>query len=348
MFNTTASLGLRALCAAFLLPALACGTQSGAPADSSEAQGSSSTGAEESRGETTALDPSSGSSSSSTGSAGTDESSSGSDESSSSGALELEPAIGLIQYNGDAHFGDPEHNTAQLTEWAEAAIAQGATIVVFPEGSTYGYASDTEVWCLPGETTYGSFACRDVSAVAEPLPGGPTTDYWAAFASEHDVTVIYHVLEVDGPDYFNAVGIVDASGYIDRYRKRDLYYIDAAYATRGESTTVLETPAGNFGLMICIDGTYDGGYYDEYLALGVDRIINVMDWDDDPEGSAAAVSWFRQRADNNGVEIFAADVSTWDGTGHYRPGDVPRERNGLDAIAIGVDGFSLHVLEPSP
>jgi hypothetical protein len=141
---------------------------------------------------------------------------------------------------------------------------------------------------------------------------GPTTDYWSAFAANHDVTVIYHVLEVDGDDFYNAVGIVDASGFVDRYRKRLL--------------------------------DYDGDYYDDYLALGVTRIINVMDWDDDPNGPAAAIDWFRDRANNNGVEIFAADVSTWDGTGRYRPGDVPRERIGLPAIAIGMDGVSVHPL----
>ena len=142
------------------------------------------------------------------------------------------------------------------------------------------------------------------------------------------------------------MGIVDASGFVGRYRKRSLYYIDAAYATPGTEPTILDTPAGQFGLMICIDGTYDGGYYDEYVALGVDRIINVMDWDDDPEGPVAAISWFRERAENNGVEIFAADVSTWDGTGHYKPGDVPRERYGLPPVAVGIDGISVHPLDP--
>ena len=98
--------------------------------------------------------------------------------------------------------------------------------------------------------------------------------------------------------------------------------------------------------MICLDATYDGGYYDEYAAQDVDGIILSMDWDDDPNGPVAAIDWFRERAAVNGVEIYAADVSTWDGTAFYPPGDVARERNGLPAIAIDIDGISVHTLAP--
>lgn len=268
-----------------------------------------------------------------------------SDESTSTGEPALPPAIGLVQYDGDGeHFGDREGNLAALTMWAEAAVEQGARVIVTPEGSTYGYASATELWCAPGMAEYNGRTCRDVSTVAETLPGGPTTDYWAEFAAEHGVFVVYHVPEVDGSTYYASLGVVSPEGYAGRYRKRSLYYVDQAYATPGESSTVLSTPYGDFGLMICLDGTYDGPYYDEYLDAGVDGIIIAMDWDDDPDGPAAAIEWFRDRADANGVRIYAADVSTWDGTGLYLPGDVPRERNGLPPIAIDIDGVSVHEL----
>ena len=270
----------------------------------------------------------------------------GDDPDTSTGEPALPPMIGLVQYNADAHFGDYAFNRASLTMWAEAAIAQGATIVVFPEGSSYGYASSTETWCAPGMSGFAEFSCRDVATVAEALPGGPSTEYWASFAAEHDVTVVFHVPEVDGAAFYNAIGVVDPQGFVARYRKRTLYYVDAAYASTGDESVVIDTPAGRFGLMICLDGTYDDGYYDEYAALGVDGIIIPMDWDDDPEGPAAAITWFRERADVNDVRIYAADVSTWDGTALYLPGDVPRQRNGLPAVAVGIDGISVHAVEP--
>jgi predicted amidohydrolase len=152
------------------------------------------------------------------------------------------------------------------------------------------------------------------------------------------------VPEVDGEVFYNTVGVVGPEGFVTRYRKRALYYIDEAYATPGEAAGVLETPFGAFGLMICMDGTYDGGYYDEYRDLRVDAIILSMDWDQDPLGAGAAASWFVERAENNDVEIYAADVSPWDGTGKYVPGEAARERNGLPDPAIGVDGISYHRL----
>jgi predicted amidohydrolase len=332
---------MRACVIAGLLIA-ACGAAPGGGASSEASSGEASSG-EASTGSVSGSATAQSEASSGGGSSSTEDASS---SESSTGAPGLPPAIGLVQYDGDGPlFGDRDANLAALTMWAEAAIEQGAKIIVLPEGSTYGYASETELWCAPGLGSYMGRSCRDVSTVAETLPGGFTTDYWAAFAAEHDVFVVYHVPEVEGSTFYASLGVVDANGFVTRYRKRSLYYVDQAYATPGNESVVLETPWGDFGLMICLDGTYDGPYYDAYNAAGVDGIIISMDWDDDPNGDAAAIGWFRDRAAANDVRIYASDVSTWDGTGLYLPGDVPRERNGLPAIAIDVDGISVHPLE---
>ena len=60
--------------------------------------------------------------------------------------------IALVQYDGDAHFGDYDHNLRELTRLAEEAVARGAKIIVTPEGSLYGYADKDELWCKPGMT----------------------------------------------------------------------------------------------------------------------------------------------------------------------------------------------------
>lgn len=176
---------------------------------------------ESSSGETPQGESSSGTTPSETGGTSTGEPTEDA-SSSSTGPGVQQHAIGLVQYDADAHFGDWDYNTAQLTMWAEAAIDEGATLLVFPEGSSYGYATDDDLWCPPGMDTYGGMTCHDVSTVAEPLPGGQTTDYWADFAAEHGVAVVYHVLEADGPDFYNAVGVVGPDGYITKYRKRRL------------------------------------------------------------------------------------------------------------------------------
>ncbi len=326
-----------------LLLALGCGaTPSPGDAGALDASGESAAtlaGSDDGAHETTAA-----ASTGTTSSGGSTEGETSVGEGSSTGEPVLPPAIGLVQYDADAHFGDTATNRENLTTWALAAVEQGAKIIVFPEGSTHGYASATQLWCAPGMATFEGRSCRDVSSVAEPLPGGPTTEYWSAFAAEHDVAIVFHVPEIDDGLFYASLGVVGPDGFVTRYRKRSLYYVDTAYATPGDDSVVVDTPWGRFGLMICLDGTYDGAYYDEYLAAGVDGIIIAMDWDDDPNGEAAAITWFRERAFVNDVRIYAADVPTWDGTGLYPPGDVPRERNGLPAIAIGVEGLSVHPL----
>lgn len=253
--------------------------------------------------------------------------------------------VGLVQYDGDAHFGDWDTNLANLTGWATEAVNRGADLVLLPEGSAYGYATRDETWCRPGETTAAGRACQDVSSVAEPVPGGPSTEWWTRFAAQHGVFVLYSVPEVDGDTFYNTLGIVGPDGYVGRYRKRALYYIDLAWASPGEEDFVLETPHARFGLLICMDGTYDGRYYDGYADLGADAILLSMDWDQDPTGRGAAATWFVDRAHNNDVDIYASDVSTWDGTGWYSPTREVRERYGLPDPAVGIDGVSVHPVD---
>lgn len=257
----------------------------------------------------------------------------------------LPPAIGLVQYNADLHLADPNLNVAALTELSLEAVARGAKIIVHPEGSTWGYADEYTVWCEPGMDTFQGYYCLDISIAAEPLPGGPTTAYWAEFAAEHQVYVVYHIPEVAEDRYYNALGVVGPEGFVTKYRKRSLYIIDQAYASWGEEAVILETEYGDFGLMICLDGSYDGDYYDEYIAQGVDGIILSMDWSEDPDGPFAADSWFTQRAIQNNITIYASDVAAWDGTAKYVPEGTPRARDGFEDPGVDIEGVSIHVLE---
>ncbi len=256
-----------------------------------------------------------------------------------------ESVIALVQYDGNAYFGDYAYNIFNLTELSLEAVEGGAEIVVHPELSAHGYATSQELWCTPGRSYYYGRSCRDVSEIAEPIPGGQTTEYWAHMASEYGVYIVYGLPEVEGDRFYNAVGVVGPKGYVTKYRKRMLYYYDLGYASRGTEAVVLQTEMGDFGLMICADASQDGHFYDEYKSLGVDRIILSMDWDQDPYGPYAASTAFVKRAENNGVAIYAADVPIWDGTGLYLPGEATRRRNGLPDPAVGINGVSTHVIE---
>jgi len=255
----------------------------------------------------------------------------------------LASAIGLIQYNADRHFGDVSTNQTNLESLALEAIAQGATTIVLPEGSTHGYATAQELWCKPRMRQFNGRSCRDVSHVAEVIPGGPTTVFWHEFAKLHNVTVVYSIKEVSDNKYYNTAGVVDPRGYVDHYRKRALYWVDTAYASPGASSLMLELEGIAFGFLTCMDANYDE-YYKEYQDMGVENILLTMDWDQDPWGGRAAALFFQQQANRHTMNIFASDQSQWDGTGLYLHGSDVRVRHGIIEPGVGVDGYSIHRL----
>jgi predicted amidohydrolase len=254
--------------------------------------------------------------------------------------------MGLIQYDADAAFGDYEHNRARLTVLALQAVQRGSKIIVMPEGSSYGYVGTDELWCKPGMTEFKTKTwtkrCRDVSTVAESVPGGPSARYWGEFSRRHGVYVAFSVPEQDGDRFYNTLGVTGPDGYVTKYRKRILYVTDKAYATPGDGPVVLETPYGRFGLMICLDADPAAGLFREYRTLDVSAVIISMDWDDDPNGEYAASAKFRQWAREHRMDVYASDATPWDGTARYRTDGEARDRAGLPAQAVGLEGVSVH------
>jgi predicted amidohydrolase len=250
--------------------------------------------------------------------------------------------MALVQYDGDAHFGDYDHNLRELTRLAEEAVAKGAKIIVTPEGSLYGYADKDELWCKPGITEFKGRRCRDVSGVAERVPGGRSAEYWSEFSRRHGVFVLFNVPENDGGVFYNTMGVAGPSGFVARYRKRMLYRTDEAYAAPGTEPMVLKTDYGCFGLMICLDAHPQSPYFQEYKDLEVNALIIAMDWDDDPKGVYAAKLKFREWAGEHRFDIYASDAAPWDGAGKYPADGSERQRHGLPPDAVGVEGVSIH------
>lgn len=253
--------------------------------------------------------------------------------------------MALIQYNADAHFGDYESNMAALSKLAQSAVSQGGKLIVLPEGSAYGYASGDAFWCAP-ERLSEHRECVDVRRVAEPIPGGKTSEFWEQFARQNQAYVFYSLPEVEGPSFYNTTAVAGPSGFVAKYRKRSLYYLDEFYAKPGNlGPTVVSTPYGRFGLLICMDGNYDR-YFREYRSKGVSRIILPMDWDESPDGDRAARLLFPKVARASGVDIFISDVSPWDGTGVYLHDRGERVRAGMPSTAPGLDGIVHFSLNP--
>jgi len=248
--------------------------------------------------------------------------------------------VALVQYDADSHYGDYDQNIENLTNLAMSAANDGANLIVLPEGSTYGYASSTRLWCLPGMRNFMGKTCDDVSLVAEDVRTGKTTVYWQDFASTYQVKVIFSMMEKRNGQYFNSAVVVGPDGFIGSYQKRYLYYVDQAYATPGSNLLLLDFAGQTFGVMICMDTNYSS-HFQTYKSAGADAIIAPMDWDQNPTSTRAGETFFRQQAQRNAVDMYVSDQSSWDSTGFYPASGIVRYRAPLAPVAVGVDGYTL-------
>jgi predicted amidohydrolase len=246
--------------------------------------------------------------------------------------------IALVQYNSDIYFGNYDLNKKNLTKMFETAIQNHSNIIVFPEGSLYGYDSRIPklYWCLEAKKD-----CYDVNLAAEEVPLGKSTEYWVDLATKNKVYVLFNLPEKSNGQYYNTTVIVGPKGYIGKYRKRELFSADKLYAKAGIEDFILKTEFGNFGLLICRDVTFPGNL-EKYSEKGVDAAILMTDWGFEKNTKYFAKNFFSNRATEANLTIYASDGSLWDGTGKY----VPREgryRKGLPADgSFGIDGISYH------
>ncbi len=121
---------------------------------------------------------------------------------------------------------------------AEAAGKQ-ADLVVLPETLTFYGSGKTYVEC------------------AEPIPG-PSTDYFASLARQHELYIVAGLLERDGHLVYNVAVLIDPTGaVVGRYRKVTLPRGEIEGGiTPGNAYPVFQTSLGKVGLMICYDGFF--------------------------------------------------------------------------------------------
>ena len=127
---------------------------------------------------------------------------------------------------------------AQFVPLIEQAARERADLLVLPETLTY-YGT-------------GSF-----EAAAEPIPG-PSTDFFGAFARQHNMYIVAGLVERDGHLIYNTAALLDPQGgLLGKYRKVTLPRgeIDGGI-TPGTEFPVFETRFGKLGMMICYDGAH--------------------------------------------------------------------------------------------
>ncbi len=107
-----------------------------------------------------------------------------------------------------------------------------------------------------GETLTAVSIGKKYHEVAESVPG-PTTDYFAALAKQHNMYIVPGIVEREGHLCYNTAVLIGPDGIVGKYRKTCLPRgeIDGGLCP-GKDYPVFETRFGKVGLMICYDGFF--------------------------------------------------------------------------------------------
>ncbi|WP_328614634.1 carbon-nitrogen hydrolase family protein [Amycolatopsis sp. NBC_00355] len=192
--------------------------------------------------------------------------------------------IALCQLNsGD----DPEANLKLVRSGVEAAAADGARIVVFPEATMARFG-------------------RPLDAVAEPLDG-PWASAVAAVAAEHDVVVVAGMFTPADGRVRNTL-LVTGGGHHRGYDKIHLYdafgFAESDTVAPGTSWTTFEFEGVVYGVATC----YDVRFPELFRALaddGADVVLLPASWG---AGEGKREQWevlVRARALDSGCWVLA-------------------------------------------
>ena len=133
----------------------------------------------------------------------------------------------------------PEEKREQFAPLIAQAANKGADLVVLPETLTY----------------YGSGG--SYSDAAETIPG-PSTEYFASLAKQHDLHIVAGLIERDKHLIYNVAVLLGPDGeMIGKYRKVTLPRGEIEGGIMpGNDYPVFDTRFGKVGMMICYDGFF--------------------------------------------------------------------------------------------
>jgi predicted amidohydrolase len=141
----------------------------------------------------------------------------------------------------EAAPGDKRANLDKVRAFAERAAASGVDLVVFPECCITGY------WFLR------RLSNADITALAEPVPDGPSVQELVSLSRRLGITIGAGLIERAGDGLlYNTYVVAMPDGRTVRHRK--LHAFEHDLVCSGSEYTVFETPQGwRAGILICYD-----------------------------------------------------------------------------------------------
>ncbi len=137
-----------------------------------------------------------------------------------------------------------EANFAKMERYARQAAAQGAQVVITPEGFLEGYVGNEKH--SPGLTR------ERYLAVGEAIDG-PLMKRAAGLARELKIYLAVGFAERRRDEMFNSVAIFSPDGVVASLYSKSHTADDEPFNTKGTGFPVVSTPFGRWGTLICYD-----------------------------------------------------------------------------------------------
>jgi predicted amidohydrolase len=135
---------------------------------------------------------------------------------------------------------DKDANFATMERFAREAAAAGVKLLVFPECCISGY------WFIRNLTL------DQLTALAEPVPDGPSTRRLVALARQHQISIGAGLVEAADGAFYNTYVVALPDGTTHRHRK--LHAFEHPAVRNGSDFTVFDLPGGfRAGVLICYD-----------------------------------------------------------------------------------------------
>lgn len=137
--------------------------------------------------------------------------------------------------------GDKVANLGSVAKFVESAAEQGVRLITFPE------------MCLSGYWHVRNLDRDAIDALAEEVPGGPSTAWLVQLAEKYQVIIGAGLIEraSDGQLY-NTYVVAMPDGNVHSHRK--LHCFISAHMSSGDRYTVFDSPLGcKLGVLICWD-----------------------------------------------------------------------------------------------
>ena len=104
---------------------------------------------------------------------------------------------------------------------------------------------------------YQFVSTDEAQALAEDVPGGPTTTRLIQIAADRRMHLVAGVAERVGNQVYNSAVLVGPAGFIGVYRKTHLFFEETLFFAPGDTGfSVYDIGSARVGLMVCFDWYY--------------------------------------------------------------------------------------------